>query len=101
MFIKKGDTVKIISGKDKGKTGKVLKVLPAKGKILIEGLNLYKKHVRPKRQREKGQVVVVPRPVDASNVMLVCANCGKAIRVGFRFDGGKKLRVCKRCGANL
>ncbi|MEK7194011.1 MAG: 50S ribosomal protein L24 [Patescibacteria group bacterium] len=101
MKIKKNDTVKIIAGKDKNKTGKVLKVLSAKGKILIEGLNLYKKHVRPKRQGEKGQVVLVPRPIDASNVMLVCSGCGKAARVGFRLEGKNKIRYCKNCRAKI
>lgn len=101
MKIRKGDTVKITAGKDKGKTGKVLKVLPAKGKILIEGLNLYKKHVRPKRQGEKGQMVSVPRPIDVSNIMLYCPNCGRAVRVGFRLENKNKLRYCKKCGAKI
>jgi large subunit ribosomal protein L24 len=99
MKIKKGDTVKIITGKDKGKTGKILKVLLKKDKILIEGLNLYKKHVRPKRQGEKGEVVLVPRPIDVSNVMLVCPNCNQAVKIGYRFDVERKLRICKKCGA--
>jgi len=99
MKIKKGDTVKIITGKDKGKTGKILKVLLKKDKILIEGLNLYKKHVRPKRQGEKGEVVLVPRPIDVSNVMLVCPNCNQAVKIGYRSDAERKLRICKKCGA--
>jgi large subunit ribosomal protein L24 len=97
--IRKGDIVKIIVGKDKGKTGKILKVLPKKNKILIEGLNLYKKHVRPKRQGEKGEVVLVPRPIDASNIMLVCSSCNKVVRVGYRFEAEKKVRICRKCGA--
>jgi large subunit ribosomal protein L24 len=99
MKIKKGDTVKIIIGKDRGKTGKVLKVLPAKNKILIEKLNLYKKHVRPKRQGEKGEVVLVPRPIDISNVMFVCPKCGQATKVGYRVEAGNKSRICKKCSA--
>lgn len=99
MKIRKGDTVKIITGKDKGKTGKILKVLLKKDKILIEGLNLYKKHVRSKRQGEKGEVVLVPRPIDVSNVMLVCPNCNQAVKIGYRFDAERKLRICKKCGA--
>jgi large subunit ribosomal protein L24 len=99
MKIHKGDTIKIITGKEKNKTGKVLKVLIKKNKILIEGLNLYKKHVRPKNQGEKGEVVLVPRPIDASNVMLVCPNCGQAVKVNYRFDAEKKNRTCKKCGA--
>jgi large subunit ribosomal protein L24 len=101
MRIKKGDTIKIITGKDKGKTGKVLKVLPKKNKVLIDGLNLYKKHVRPKRQGEKGEVVLVPRPMDASNVMFFCPNCGKAVKIGYRLDGKNKLRICKKCGTAI
>lgn len=99
MKIKKGDAVKIITGKDKGKTGKILKVLLKKDKILIEGLNLYKKHVRSKRQGEKGEVVLVPRPIDVSNVMLVCQNCGQAVKIGYRFDAERKLRICRKCKA--
>jgi len=98
MKIKKGDTIKIITGKDKGKTGKVLKVLLKKNKILIEGLNLYKKHVRPKREGEKGEIVLVPRPMDVSNIMLVCSSCNQATRIGHRFEAGKKVRICKKCG---
>src|SRR3989344_8330704 len=99
MRIKKGDTIKIMAGKDKGKTGKVLKVLVPKNKILAEGLNLYKKHVRPKTQGEKGQTVLVPRPLDVSNVMLVCSVCSQPTRVGFREEGDNKIRYCKKCSA--
>lgn len=97
MKIKKNDTIKIITGKDKGKSGKILKVFPSKNKILIEGLNLFKKHVRPKKQGEKGQTVLVPRPIDISNAMLICSGCNKTARIGCRFDGGKKIRICKKC----
>jgi large subunit ribosomal protein L24 len=99
MHIHKNDKVKINIGKDKGKTGKVLSVRTKEGKILLEGLNMFKKHVRPKRQGEKGQIVEVPRPVDISNVMLVCSTCGESTRVGFREEGGKKTRYCKKCNA--
>jgi len=99
MKIKKGDNVKIIAGKDGGKSGKVLKILTDKNKILVEGLNLYKKHVRPKNQGEKGQVVSVPRPIDASNIMLICSACGRAVRVGYRAEGDAKKRYCKKCSA--
>ncbi len=101
MRIHKDDTIKIITGKDKGKTGKILKVLLKKNKVLIEGLNLYKKHIRPKRQGQKGEVVLVPRPIDASNVMLVCLSCNQAVRIGNRFEAGKKVRVCKKCGTAI
>ncbi|KKT90887.1 MAG: 50S ribosomal protein L24 [Candidatus Jorgensenbacteria bacterium GW2011_GWA2_45_13] len=101
MKIKKGDKVKIISGKDKGKEGKVIKILQATGRISVEGINVYKKHVRPKRQEEKGEVVSVTRPFSFSNVMLVCPACGKATRGAFSVEDAKKTRICKKCGATI
>lgn len=101
MRIKKGDTVQIISGKDKGKTGKVMKIDGNFSTVLLEGLNLFKKHKRPKKQGEKGEVVTVPRPLRASKVMLVCSVCGKPTRAGQRFEGEIKVRFCKKCKAVL
>jgi large subunit ribosomal protein L24 len=101
MKIIKGDTVKIISGKDRGKTGTVLRAMPTVDKIIIDGLNLVKKHSRPKRQGEKGQMVSVPRPLGVSKVMLVCASCKEPTRVGARMDGTKKVRYCKKCKAKI
>ncbi len=97
MKIKKGDTVLIISGKDKGRTGKVTKALPKKGGILVERINLKKKHVRPKKQGEKGQVVDVPALLEVSNVKIICPKCGKAARVGYKVEGEVKNRICKKC----
>lgn len=97
MKIKKGDTVLIISGKDKGRTGKVTKALPKEGGILVEGINLKKKHVRPKREGEKGQIVNVPAMLEASNVKIICTKCGKAARVGYKIESDKKIRICKKC----
>jgi len=97
MKVKKGDNVLIIAGKDKGRTAKILKSLPKEGKILVEGINLKKKHVRPKREGEKGQIVQVPAPITVSNVKIVCPKCGKATRVGYRIEGGNKQRICKKC----
>jgi len=101
MKIRKNDTIKIITGKDKGKSGKILKVFPEKGRVLIEGLNLYKKHVRPKKQGEKGQIISVPRSINASNVMLICSSCDKTARIGYHFENENKIRICKKCGAKL
>ncbi len=101
MKIKKNDQVKIISGKDKGKTGKVSRVFPAEKKLMVEGLNIVKKHVRPRREGEKGQRVEVPGKLAVSNVMLVCPKCGKATRLGSKTVGDKKVRVCKKCGAEI
>lgn len=101
MKIRKNDQVKILSGKDRGKTGKVLRVIPKTGKVLVGGLNLVKKHSRPKRQGEKGQRVTVPAPVNASNLMLVCPKCSKASRVGFKISGKNKFRVCNKCKSEI
>ncbi len=101
MKIKKDDNIKIIAGKDKNKTGKILKVLIKKDRVLIDGLNLYKKHVRPKKQGEKGETVLVPRPINVSNVMLVCSACGRAVRTSYIINKGKKTRTCKKCGASI
>lgn len=95
--IKKGDLVEIIRGKDKGKRGRVLKVLPKKKKIIIEGLNLVVKHIKPRREGEKGQRVKIPAPLWISKAMLVCPHCKKKTRVGFRFFEDKKARICKKC----
>lgn len=97
MRIKKNDTIKIIAGKDRGKQGKVLKIFPQQDRILVEGANLYKKHVRPTRQGEKGQVVEVPRPLHVSNAMFVCPKCGKPSRLGSDLTGAKKARACRIC----
>lgn len=101
MKIKKGDIVLIISGKDKGRKGKVLKALPREQEVLVEGINLKKKHVRPKREGEKGQIVQVPAPFPVSKVKLVCPKCQKATRVGYKITEGKKVRVCKKCGQEI
>lgn len=97
LKFKKGDEVIMLVGKDRGKKGKIIKVLPGDNKIVVEGLNLIKKHLRPKRQGEKGEIVSLPRPVNVSNVALWCSSCGKGVRVGYRFEGDKKIRICKKC----
>jgi large subunit ribosomal protein L24 len=102
MKIKKGDNVKIMSGKDRGKTGTVLTAFPEAGKIIVEGLNIFKKRSRAKRQGETGQIVNVSRPMPASKVQLVCANCKQPTRVGYRIEAnGHKARICKKCEANI
>jgi len=101
MNLKKGDSVKIISGKDRGKTGTVLMAHPETMKVTLDGLNLFKKRSRPTRQGEKGQTVEVPRPLAASKVMLICANCKRPTRVGHRMEGARKVRYCKKCKAIL
>lgn len=93
--------MKILSGKDRGKIGKVLRVTPKDGKAIIEGLNLAKKHSKPRRQGEKGQRVTVPVPIDVSNLMLVCPKCSKAARVGFKISEKNKYRICKKCQSEI
>lgn len=101
MRIKKGDQVKIISGKDKNKSGKVMRVIPAVNKIVVEGLNLVKKHSKPRKSGEKGQRVEIPAPVNVSNVMLICSKCGKLTRIGFLINRDNKSRVCKKCKSEI
>ncbi|HKK54569.1 MAG TPA: 50S ribosomal protein L24 [Patescibacteria group bacterium] len=101
MKIKKGDKVKMLSGKDKGKTGKVLQVLKAEKRVSVEGLNLLVKHLRPRREGEKGQKVEFPALVAISKLMLVCPKCQKETRVEYKLvktdTGNKKYRQCKKC----
>ena len=101
MKIKRNDTVQVIAGKDKGKTGKVLRAMPADEKVVVEGANLLAKHLKPRKTGEKGQKIYIPAPLHIGKVMLVCPHCGKPARVGYRLTGTgdtkKKERVCKRC----
>ncbi len=101
MKLKKGDNVLVISGKDKGRTAKILKSLVKERKVLVEGMNLKKKHIKPKKEGEKGQVVPVQAPLDASNVKLICPKCGKATRIGYKIDGDRKFRICKKCKSEV
>lgn len=101
MKIKKNDQVLIISGDDKGKKGKVLKASLKSGKILVEGVNLVKKHIKPKRSGQKGQVVTAPNFLSVSKVKIVCPKCGKGSRIGFEMNGKNKDRICKKCGQKI
>ncbi len=101
MNIKKGDIVKVITGKDREKSGKVLEVFKDADRVLVEGVNMMKKHMKPKKQGQKGELVSISRSIHASNVMLVCASCKSAARVGHRTEGDKKIRYCKKCNAAL
>jgi large subunit ribosomal protein L24 len=99
--IRRNDTVKIISGRDKGKQGRVLRVIPDKGRVLVEHVSMTKKHVRPNPQKNiKGGIADQEMPVAISNVMLVCPQCGPT-RVGHQLQGEKNVRVCKKCGSTL
>ena len=98
MKIIRDDNVKIIAGNNKGKTGKVLKVIVDKNKLIIEGVNLVKKHQKPNQTNQQGGIIEKEAPIHASNVMLVCSNCEKAVRVSVRrTEDGKAERICKSC----
>jgi large subunit ribosomal protein L24 len=103
--LKKGDNVILLKGKDKKKTGKILKIMAAENKIIVDGLNMVKKHERPKKQGEKGQTVSVARPINLSNVKIICPSCKKATKIVYKLEtkGGKvtKIRVCHKCGAKI
>jgi large subunit ribosomal protein L24 len=99
--LKKGDRVKVIAGKDVGKDGVIMRVLPDKNKVIVEGVNIVKKHQRPTRATMQGGIIDKDMPIDASNVALVCGSCG-ATRLGYRFDdAGKKIRICRKCKADV
>ena len=101
MKLKKGDRVKVIAGKDLGKDGVIMRVLPDKNKVIVEGVNIAKKHQRPTRATMQGGIIDKDMPLDASNVALICGSCG-ATRVGYRVDdAGKKVRVCRKCQGDL
>ncbi len=103
MKIHKGDTVQLLSGRDAGKNGKVLRIDGKSGMVVVEGLQLVKRHAKPKKQGEKGQVISVPSSFNASKVMLLCPSCKQPTRVGYRFDknGEAKIRYCKKCNSAI
>ena len=96
MKIKKGDTVKILKGKDRGKTGEVEKVFPEKGKIVVAGINVYKRHKKP-ADKKPGGIIDLIKPLPVSNVMIVCPKCSSGTKVGYKIEAGKKYRLCKKC----
>lgn len=101
LHVKTGDTVMIISGKDRGNSGKVLQVSPKEGKVIIEGRNLVIKHIKPRRQGENGGIVKAEGAIYACKVMPVCPKCGKPTRVGHAIHDDKKVRVCRKCSAEF
>jgi large subunit ribosomal protein L24 len=102
MKIKKNDNVLVIKGKDRNKTGKVVGILPEKGRLVVGGVNMIKRHQRPKRSGEKGQILSIEAPLRAENVMIVCPKCGKPVRVGFKkLENGEKVRICKKCNQEI
>ena len=97
MKIRKGDNVQVLSGNDKGKTGEVLEVIPSTGKIVVKGVNVRKKHIKPRKQGEEGGIIPVECSIHSSKVNVVCPKCNKPTRIKIEKD--KKVRVCKKCGA--
>ncbi|OGC50465.1 50S ribosomal protein L24 [candidate division WWE3 bacterium RIFCSPHIGHO2_01_FULL_40_23] len=100
MKIKKGDKVKVIAGKDKGKEGTVREVSKS-GRVVIEGVNIVKKHVKAGKVSKEGGIISMEKPIDASNVMVVCEKCKREVRTMQKLVDGKKYRVCKRCGNTI
>ena len=101
MNIRKGDKVEVITGKDKGKQGVVLRGIPQNQRVLVEGVNMVKKAMRSTQQNPQGGIVTKEAPIHVSNVMLICPSCGKPTRVSNKRVDGKKVRVCKKCGADI
>lgn len=97
MKLKKGDTVKVIRGKDLGKTGKIEKVFSKVNKVLIAGVNQYKRHLKARSQRQPSEIVTIIKPLPVSNVVPICPKCNLATRVGFSYEDDKKSRICKKC----
>ncbi len=102
MHVKRGDTVKVIAGKDKGKEGKVIAAVPSKNKVIVEGVAMVKKHQKARMQGQQSGIITKEAAIDASNVMRVCPSCGKAARTGVKvFEDGSKARYCKKCNAEI
>lgn len=102
LHVRRGDTVLVITGKDRGKKGKVLRAIPDRWRVIVEGVNLVKRHQRPTRQVMQGGIIEKEAPIHVSNVMLVCPRCGSPTRVGRRrLEDGRRVRVCKKCGEDI
>ncbi len=97
MKLKKGDLVKIVLGKDNGKTGKIEKVLPRIEKVLVTGVNQYKRHLKARAQGQASEIVTITKPLAVSNVALICPHCKLQTRIGFRIEKNDKIRVCRKC----
>jgi large subunit ribosomal protein L24 len=101
MTVRRGDKVRIIAGKDKGKDGKVLRSYPYKERVMVEGANMIKKHTRPSQKNQQGGIMSVEGTIHVSNVMLICPTCSEPTRVGRRREGNSRVRVCKKCGKDI
>ena len=101
LHVKKGDTVVVLSGKDKGKQGKVLEVQPKSGKVVVENINVVSRHTKPRKQGDQGGILKKEAPLYACKVQKVCPKCNKPTRIGHKVEGDKKVRICKKCGAEI
>ncbi len=102
MKIKNNDNVIVIKGKDRNKTGKIARVLPVAGKVIVTGLNLIKKHQKPKRSGEKGKIVTMEAPINVANIALVCPKCSAVARIGYKkLESGDKVRICRKCNQEI
>ena len=101
MKIKKGDTVQVLSGNDKGKTGEVLEVIPKTQKVIVKGVNVRKKHVKARKQGEESVIIPLECAIHSSKLNVVCPKCGKPTRIGYQIEKDEKVRVCKKCGAKI
>jgi large subunit ribosomal protein L24 len=102
LKIKKGDRVRVLTGKDRGKEGEVMRAIPHDRKVIVEGVNIAKKHQAPTRTTQQGGIIDKDMPIPVANVALLCPLCGKPTRVGYRFDAtGQKSRMCKKCGGEI
>jgi large subunit ribosomal protein L24 len=99
--LKKGDEVEVLGGKDIGKRGAVMRVYPTAGKVIVDRVNIAKKHQKPTKATMQGGIIDKEMPINASNVGLVCSSCHKATRIGYRFEGTKKIRICRKCGGDV
>jgi len=101
MKLRKGDLVKVIRGKDQGKTGKIEKVFSKTNKVLIAGVNQYKRHLKARSQRQPSEIVTIIKPIPVSNAVIICPKCQLSTRVGFSYEDNKKIRICKKCKQNI
>jgi large subunit ribosomal protein L24 len=101
MKLKKGDSVKVIRGKDKGKDGKIDQVFPKLGKVLVSGVNQYKRHLKARSQTKPSEIVTLTKPLPEENVILVCPKCHKETRVGYKIEKNVKTRICKKCNSEI
>jgi large subunit ribosomal protein L24 len=101
MKLKKGDSVKVLRGKDLGKTGKIEKVFSKVNKVLVAGINQYKRHLKARSQRQPSEIVTITKPIPAGNVVVICPKCQLATRIGFLYEDDKKTRICKKCKQKL